>query len=359
MDRRDGGTAPTEVSGKPDGLGYRATLVAVALLCGSPVAADADGESSFSVRSAVGLSTMVSSDQLDTLGYDQVGFMGDALLAYSVLPWLDPYGGITASAFVASPYSTGGLLAPNAGLMASIRADGFRPYAQTDIGVGFTGAIVRPLYRAGLGIDIQLSREIAFGPALGYGQLFQTDEPGKSTDARFFWAGFAVQYRHWREQKKAAGERVAIVRQKRPHPAPPPPPVEASPELMKLIEQTIPTARVELLAPVLFEFDSDELEPIGVAMLHEVAGLLQHRQDIELVEIQGYADDRGSPAYNRALSEKRALRVQQWLVEHGVHPDRLRVAGWGAGFPVESGGSETAHQQNRRVVFRVVRLGEP
>lgn len=350
---------PPDVSGKPRGFGAGAAFLALVLL--HPLPALAEREAGFWFRSAVGLSTMVSQDQLDKLGYDQVGFLGDAQLAYALLSWLDPYGGVTASAFVASPRQTGGLLAPNAGLMASLQWDGYRPYALTDIGAGFTGAIVRPLLRMGLGIDIPLSRAFAFGPTLGYGQLFQRDVPGASTDARFFWAGLAVQYRARSEKRRPSAHRptVAARRPRRPHP--PPEPVEPSPELIELIERTLPppAARVELLAPVLFAFDSDELEPVGVAMLHEVAQVLRHRLDIELVEIQGYADDRGSAAYNRALSRRRAERVRQWLIEHGVEPERLRVAGLGDGFPLETGGSETAHQQNRRVVFRVVRTRQP
>ena len=51
---------------------------------------------------------------------------------------------------------------------------------------------------------------------------------------------------------------------------------ELSPELLTLIERAAPGARTELLAPVLFKFDSAALEAIGVAMLHEVARELAH-----------------------------------------------------------------------------------
>jgi outer membrane protein OmpA-like peptidoglycan-associated protein len=90
-------------------------------------------------------------------------------------------------------------------------------------------------------------------------------------------------------------------------------------------------------------------------MLHEVARELAQRKDLELVEIQGYADSRGSTEYNRALSERRAHRVRQWLVDHGIAAERLTVAAKGAAEFVENESSENAHEQNRRVVFRVVR----
>jgi outer membrane protein OmpA-like peptidoglycan-associated protein len=143
---------------------------------------------------------------------------------------------------------------------------------------------------------------------------------------------------------------------------PPPrelPPSEPDADLLVLMEQALPSSKVELLAPVLFRFDSDVLEPVGVAMLHEVARELAARPDLELIEIQGYADSRGSDAYNVALSARRAERVRDWLVEHGVAPERLQTAPEGATDFLERGGTEANHQQNRRVVFRVVRSREP
>jgi outer membrane protein OmpA-like peptidoglycan-associated protein len=131
-------------------------------------------------------------------------------------------------------------------------------------------------------------------------------------------------------------------------------------DLDALLESAVPPSRVELLAPVLFKFDSDVLEPVGIAMLHEVARELASRKDIELLEIQGYADARGSTEYNEALSARRAERVRLWLVAHGVATERLSVAARGATQPVEPARSAAAYEQNRRVVFRVKRLqGEP
>jgi outer membrane protein OmpA-like peptidoglycan-associated protein len=131
-------------------------------------------------------------------------------------------------------------------------------------------------------------------------------------------------------------------------------------EIEHLLERALPapSERVELLAPVLFAFDSDVLEPVGVAMLHEVAGVLKQRADIERLAIQGYADKRGSAEYNRALSLRRAERVKEWLVAHGVAPERLEVQPEGASGFVEPGESELEHQQNRRVIFRVLKLAE-
>jgi outer membrane protein OmpA-like peptidoglycan-associated protein len=324
----------------------------------------------WSVRSAAGLAMMVSSyqrEEIDSLrmrdeqahGYDRVGIVGEMQLAYRVLPWLDAKAGVIGGAFLASHAPTGGLLAPTLGALATLTHHELHPYVQLDMGAAFTGPLLKPFLRAGVGIDLELSRAFMFGPTLGYGQVFQTDEQHGSPDARFVWIGLALSYRPVRQPPAPA--------RKRGPPAPPPPvmippaPIEPSTQLLDLIERTLPTdpSRVELLAPVLFEFDSDVLQPVGTAMLHEVARELQKRPELELIEIQGYADRRGGSAYNRELSNRRAQRVFDWLVENEVDPVRLRIAAEGATGFVEPGRNEGEHEQNRRVVFRVIRVREP
>ena len=49
-----------------------------------------------------------------------------------------------------------------------------------------------------------------------------------------------------------------------------------------------------------------------------------------------------------------------WLVEHGVEPERLRIAAHGESEPIEeNAATEEAHEQNRRVVFRVIEAVDP
>ena len=314
----------------------------------------------WSVRSSVGVAMMMSTDQLDSgwLAYDQPGFVGDVQLAYRLMPFLDAKLGAVGGAFLSADKPGGGLAAPEAGVLATVTHHSLHPYAQLDFGIAFTGTLVKPFLRVGGGLDIELTRAFMAGPVLGYGQVFQSDDPDiGSTDAQYLWVGLGVTYRPARSLP-AAPKPVALVPEP---PSSPAKPIEPSTHLMDLIERTLPSdpTRIELLAPVLFEFDSDALMPVGTAMLHEVGRELDKRPELELVEIQGYADQRGSAEYNRELSNRRAQRVFDWLVEHGVAQERLRVAAEGATAFVERGGSEQAHEQNRRVVFRVIRVHAP
>jgi outer membrane protein OmpA-like peptidoglycan-associated protein len=310
----------------------------------------------------IGAATLISGDQTGWLGYDGMGLAGDVEFGVLLLPWLDVHAGAVPATFMHSERASGGLLAPLAGVRAGVPLSLLRPYAQIDLGAGFTGELALPFFRAALGLEVQVVTNFAIGPKFGYGQLFYPDERGNSTDARFLSFGVEIAFRPSATIDPVPTLRVTDLYRKhvryvdeRRH-SRPIEKVELPAELSSLLDQAVPAARVELLAPVLFEFDSDQLEPVGVAMLHEVARELALRSDIERVEIQGYADARGDAAYNEELSSRRARRVQAWLIDHGVAAERLTVAAQGATNFIEPGSNDAAHEQNRRVVFRVKRM---
>jgi outer membrane protein OmpA-like peptidoglycan-associated protein len=340
-------------------------LACVVALTGFHATAAADAMP-LRVRGTFGGAAMVSADQVGRLGYNSFGGVAELQLAYVLQPWLDVQLGVSGGAFPAGTI-TGGLLVPALGATLALPAGGWRPYLTLDVGPGFSGALARPFFRAGVGVELRVTNALNMGPVFGYGQLFQTNSPGSSTDARFLWFGVVLSVRpggvspaaparsemHWITRRRT------IIDTPPREQGDPPPPAAPSPELAALLDDALPSQRVELLAPVLFQFDSAELEPLGVAMLHEVARELGRRPDIKLLEVQGYADSRGALQHNLDLSERRALRVVDWLVAHGVARDRLRTAPRGASDFVEAGDDETEHEQNRRVVFRVVNPGEP
>jgi outer membrane protein OmpA-like peptidoglycan-associated protein len=76
---------------------------------------------------------------------------------------------------------------------------------------------------------------------------------------------------------------------------------------------------------------------------------------IELVEIQGHADERASDEYNIRLTRDRAAAVLQGLLTRGVRRDRLRSAGYGERCPVNPRHNAEAWEQNRRVEFKILR----
>lgn len=319
-------------------------------------------------RATAGAATMVSDSQRGWLGYDRIGGVGTLELGYGLLPLLELRVGAAVGGFPTGEH-TGGLLQPQLGAALVWPDAGARPWLQLDAGASFTGKLVRPALRASVGVDFQLTPNLSLGPVLGYTQIFQHDRPLASTDARFVWFGLAVGLAKARHVVAAPPPRVIVREHERvvtqtrhvtddpPLPPLPEPVTEPSPELRALLDSALPSQRQEWLAPVLFALDSAQLDPQGVAMLHEVARELNRRREIAAVEIHGYADASGDAEHNIRLSEQRAQAVRAWLIAHGVASDRLRIAAHGEQDPVEPGDSAPEHTQNRRVVFRVVEAG--
>ena len=316
----------------------------------------------YALRATGAVALMMSQDQIDRpYWFDRVGLLAGAYLERRSLSWLELRAGMHVGGFFSWEQGPGGLLDATAGTLLRVPSRKLSPYMAIDFGAGLTGTLFRPYLMLSAGLDARLGEHTTIGPVAGYGQLIQYNGAGLSSDARFIWFGASFRYDFFRQPAPVPAP-PAVVRRRRVAPPPEevPPPSEPSVDVLELIERALPSPaqRVELLAPVLFAFDSDELTPIGISMLYEVAATLQSRPDVELVQIQGHADQRGNAEYNRALSQRRAERVQAWLVEHGIASERLEVDAHGAVEPLERGESEPAQQQNRRVVFRVLKLDQ-
>jgi peptidoglycan-associated lipoprotein len=70
--------------------------------------------------------------------------------------------------------------------------------------------------------------------------------------------------------------------------------------------------------------------------------------------LAGHADKRGTPEYNRALGERRADAVREYLVGLGISADVLYATSYGSDRPAIDGDTEEAYAKNRRVEIGVV-----
>jgi peptidoglycan-associated lipoprotein len=71
----------------------------------------------------------------------------------------------------------------------------------------------------------------------------------------------------------------------------------------------------------------------------------------EKLQIEGHCDERGTEEYNRALGERRALAIREYLVNLGVAADRVYTLSWGEDKPADTGHDEAAWGKNRRGEF--------
>jgi OOP family OmpA-OmpF porin len=129
-----------------------------------------------------------------------------------------------------------------------------------------------------------------------------------------------------------------------------PPSPSSTPATVELTDEAIVISQ-----QIAFETGSAVLLAESDGILTEVARVLADHPEIELLEVQGHTDERGTIEFNRKLSQDRASSVVSWLRQHGVAASRLVARGYGRERPIADNSSEEGMQKNRRVEFHVLR----
>ena len=105
--------------------------------------------------------------------------------------------------------------------------------------------------------------------------------------------------------------------------------------------------------PVFFGFDQDGVSPEAQRELEAIATWMRDNPGVA-VRIEGHADERGTPEYNLALGERRAIKVRERLIMLGAPAENLLTMSYGEEMPRSAGKDETAYSQNRRTEFSQV-----
>ena len=113
---------------------------------------------------------------------------------------------------------------------------------------------------------------------------------------------------------------------------------------------------IRILKKVYFEYDSAVIKEVSFDILDAVAATINNNPQIDFVEVQGHADERGDDNYNLRLTSDRAAAVLAYLVGKGVNKKKLRAAGYGEYCPVDNAQNEAAWEKNRRVEFKVLSI---
>ena len=132
--------------------------------------------------------------------------------------------------------------------------------------------------------------------------------------------------------------------------------IERSPPTEKDAFDDEPTPQEIFIArEVLFRFNSDDIDPQFYEMLKRLASYLTKPPVFKKLVIEGHTDSIGSEEYNLALSQKRADKTRQALIEIGLPADRIEAMGIGEARPIASNANFQGRAMNRRVEFRVTR----
>jgi OmpA-OmpF porin, OOP family len=116
--------------------------------------------------------------------------------------------------------------------------------------------------------------------------------------------------------------------------------------------------KLEIMDKIYFETDKAEIKPVSFPLLDNIAQVIIGNPQIQQIEIQGHADERGDDAHNLDLTERRSMSVRRALEQRNVEPGRLKNHGYGETKPICTQHNEDCWSQNRRVEFIILKRAD-
>lgn len=105
-------------------------------------------------------------------------------------------------------------------------------------------------------------------------------------------------------------------------------------------------------AAIVFKIGSTTLTDNAKLVLNDVADIIMNYRNL-VVEIAGHTDSSGDALANLELSRKRAIAVQEYLVDRQVPQARLRPIGYGETKPIADNLTPQGQAANRRIEFKL------
>ena len=103
-------------------------------------------------------------------------------------------------------------------------------------------------------------------------------------------------------------------------------------------------------AEIPFMFDRSDLTSQATGKLDSFISAVRQRVS-NIISIFGHTDSLGTDPYNDALSERRANRVRDYLLNSGIPGREISVKGMGEGSPIADNNTSSGRAKNRRVVI--------
>jgi outer membrane protein OmpA-like peptidoglycan-associated protein len=134
-------------------------------------------------------------------------------------------------------------------------------------------------------------------------------------------------------------------------------PAEGEVEDLEMKEVAIKENKLQL-NKIYFDDDKADITDQAKRELDRVAQLMNANPSMEILA-ETYTDTRGSDAYNKDLSQRRANAVRGYLMARGIAGNRIRAVGRGEENPVVDCESkectEEEYEQSRRTEFTVTK----
>jgi len=103
-----------------------------------------------------------------------------------------------------------------------------------------------------------------------------------------------------------------------------------------------------------FENNSAEIVPESYDIMQKYADFLIKYTSYS-AKIVGYTDSKGSSKYNQNLSEKRANRIKEMLIQKGVDRSKVSATGKGEANPIADNTTAEGRAKNRRIEAELIK----
>jgi outer membrane protein OmpA-like peptidoglycan-associated protein len=118
---------------------------------------------------------------------------------------------------------------------------------------------------------------------------------------------------------------------------------------------TLKGGKLAVLEPVFFKTNQAIIQSQSYQLLDSVARVLNEHTEFR-IQVEGHTDNKGNPARNKDLSQRRAQAVRDYLTNKGVANDRLEAIGFGAEKPIVDNKTAKNRTVNRRVAFVILSI---
>lgn len=117
----------------------------------------------------------------------------------------------------------------------------------------------------------------------------------------------------------------------------------------------IPKAEKIALDHLIFQQGKADIEPSSFQELNAVIRMMKLNTNM-VIQLEGHADNQGSPSANLTLSQKRVEAVRKYLVSNGVGKDRVKTKAFGGSHPLGNEMTPEERSKNRRVEMRILKI---
>lgn len=144
-----------------------------------------------------------------------------------------------------------------------------------------------------------------------------------------------------------------------PKTTPTPKPIETKEEkvLENIRREEIKKGDIIRVQSIYFESGSTDFTKSSYQSLSQLYNFLIQNPDIK-IEVGGHTNNRPEKEYADWLSNGRAKKVVEYLINRGISKDRLSFKGYGKDLPISSNKTAEGRRLNQRVEIKIIDLDE-